>query len=302
MPLKIQDELSQYQAQKIVDTLGIGWNDTFESGPEREDALIQIKKLYKAFISMDCTLLEVNPWAVVKGLDSYGFEQQARMSVLNTNITIDQSALWRQNDIVKYREHLDFKMGNEINPEYMAMHKGINYVHVKGGGNIGCMINGAGLAMAVNDLMVKKDGQIANFMDIGSKVGKDEINFGYQLLAHNKDIDVIFVNIFGGIVDCEEIAEGFLGAINEIQKRAKMRKSSIEYKMRTHFPYELDGELPAMVIRLSGTNSQEAIELIEEYAREHSELDIECVQDLDLAAQLAVEKASARKNSGTDQK
>lgn len=97
-------------------------------------------------------------------------------------------------------------MGISLNNEQLAQSHGINYVDIVGGGNIGVIVNGAGLAMATMDMLKYKNGLAANFMDISGKVDIPEIDYGFQLLAHNNDIDVILLNIFGGIVDCKKVA------------------------------------------------------------------------------------------------
>lgn len=133
--------------------------------------------MYKAFVDMDCTLLEVNPWALVRSMDTDFSELY--MSVLDTKITIDESALSRQPEIKAYRDVINAKMSIHKSEEERANEKGINYVEIKGGGNIGCMVNGAGLAMATMDLISGKHGLAANFMDISGKVDPEAINFGF---------------------------------------------------------------------------------------------------------------------------
>jgi succinyl-CoA synthetase beta subunit len=108
-------------------------------------------------------------------------------------------------------------MGVSLTNEQLAEEHGINYIEIPGGGNIGCIVNGAGLAMSTMDMLKIKDGNPANFMDISGKVDVDAIDFGFQLLAHSKEIDVIFLNIFGGIVNCSKVAEGLLTALTRIE-------------------------------------------------------------------------------------
>lgn len=105
------------------------------------------------------------------------------MSVLDCKVTIDDSALFRHEQIKNEREKIEAHMRTTKHPEQLADEKGINYVEIKGDGNIGCMVNGAGLAMATMDLIEAKNGKAANFMDISGKVGMEEIDFGFQLLV-----------------------------------------------------------------------------------------------------------------------
>lgn len=175
IPLPVERELNNEMAMKIVDTLGID-KVHGEYGLERADSIEQIKNMYKAFISMDATMLEVNPWALVRSMDTDYSELY--MSIIDTKITIDESALVRQPEIRAYRQLIETKMGIQKTREDLAAEKGINYVEIKGGGNIGCMVNGAGLAMATMDLITHKSGQAANFMDISGQVDIEAINFG----------------------------------------------------------------------------------------------------------------------------
>lgn len=230
LPVKVQDYLDKDIADQIVDFLKI---DQIHGryGFVRKDALEQLQKLYKAFIQMDCTLLEVNPWALVRSLED---DHEPYMTVLDCKITIDENAIYRQPEIVKERLIIDAKMKTAPSPETMAYEKGIQYVDIKHGGNIGCIVNGAGLAMATMDLIKFKEGVPANFMDISGKVGREQIEFAFQLLAHNHDIEVIFLNIFGGIVDCELVAQGLIDAITHINenKYRHLRRTQLSQALR----------------------------------------------------------------------
>ena len=146
--------------------------------------------------------------------------------------------------------------------------------------------------MATMDLIQHKNGQAANFMDISGKVDPEAINFGFQLLAHNHDVDVIFMNIFGGIVDCQKIAQGLITAIHQIDA-AKQRHlkgkafgpphhmGSKELLRETYFQFDKDFSIQPIVVRLNGTNALKGIELIEEFCEMHPQYDIRVDQNFD---------------------
>ena len=144
----IAAELSDKLASKIVDDLEL-------TGKTRQQGIEQLKKLYKMFLGVDATQIEVNPWAVTPDLDIY---------CVDAKINVDENAAFRQGEIVK--EHGDSDVGNDIDPnEAKATSVGLNYIALDG--NIGCMVNGAGLAMATMDIIKLKGGKPANFLDVG---------------------------------------------------------------------------------------------------------------------------------------
>lgn len=214
IPIPPLENLNDHVAAEVVDTLGIDELQG-EYSPLRGEAIDQLKRMYKMFVDLDCTLLEINPWAVIRSTDSD--DNELYMSALDCKVTIDDSALWRQSELRHKREVLDAKMGIHQNPEEIALERGINYIDMKGEGDIGCIVNGAGLAMATMDLIDLKNGKCANFMDISGKVGLEEIDLGFLLLAQNPKVKVIFINIFGGIVDCQKVALGLMTSLHEIE-------------------------------------------------------------------------------------
>lgn len=141
-------ELSNKLAEKIVDDLEL-------TGKTRQQGIEQLKNLYRMFLGVDATQIEVNPWAVTPDLDIY---------CVDAKINVDENAAFRQANIVK--EHGESDVGNDIDPnEAKATGVGLNYIALDG--NIGCMVNGAGLAMATMDIIKLKGGKPANFLDVG---------------------------------------------------------------------------------------------------------------------------------------
>ncbi|MEK7825750.1 MAG: ADP-forming succinate--CoA ligase subunit beta [Nitrospirota bacterium] len=179
------------------------------------DSLVQ--KLVKFFIRYDCSLAEINPLAITA---------DDRLLVLDAKINFDDNALFRHEDI---RELRDF---NEEDPlEVKASSHGLSYIRLQG--NIGCMVNGAGLAMATMDLIKKSGGEPANFLDVGGGASAEQVGHALGILLSDKNVKVILVNIFGGIMRCDLLARGIIDAAEKIKV-----------------------DLP-LVIRLKGTNLEE---------------------------------------------
>ncbi|MEK7872140.1 MAG: ADP-forming succinate--CoA ligase subunit beta, partial [Nitrospirota bacterium] len=179
------------------------------------DSLVQ--KLVKFFIRYDCSLAEINPLAITA---------DDRLLVLDAKINFDDNALFRHEDI---RELRDF---NEEDPlEVKASSHGLSYIRLQG--NIGCMVNGAGLAMATMDLIKRSGGEPANFLDVGGGASAGQVGHALGILLSDKNVKVILVNIFGGIMRCDLLARGIIDAAEKIKV-----------------------DLP-LVIRLKGTNLEE---------------------------------------------
>jgi len=201
------------------------------------------KKLYQAFTESDAGMLELNPLVLTK---------EGHLMALDAKINIDDNALARQPSIAAMR---DFDEEDAL--EVKAAKYGLNYIALDG--DIGCMVNGAGLAMATMDMIHLKGSQPANFLDVGGGVSQETVAHGFRLLLEQTHLKAILVNIFGGIVRCDLIALGLLEAL------------------KTH---ELS--IP-LVMRLVGTHEDEGRQLIKE-----SGIQVLWAHDLDEAAQLAV--------------
>tara|TARA_B100001059_G_scaffold195933_1_gene200658 strand:+ start:519 stop:1682 length:1164 start_codon:yes stop_codon:yes gene_type:complete len=164
----------------------------------------QFKKIVngcqKLFIDKDLSLLEINPLVITSSGD---------LHCLDAKINIDENALYRQEDILAKRD-----ASQEDQREYEAKQHDLSYVSLDG--NIGCMVNGAGLAMGTMDTIKLYAGEPANFLDVGGTATKERVGEAFKLILSDKNVKGILVNIFGGIVRCDLIAEGIIGAINEI--------------------------------------------------------------------------------------
>ncbi len=172
------------------------------------------KALYDAYVGTDATLAEINPVVVTK---------QGEVLALDAKWNLDENALFRHKDLAAYRDPTE-----ESELEQKANEYGINYVELDG--NVGCMVNGAGLAMATMDVIKMSGGNPANFLDVGGGANEDQITKAFQLLVSDPSVKAILINIFGGIMKCDVIANGVVAAAKK-----------------------LDLKLP-LVVRLEGTN------------------------------------------------
>lgn len=181
-----------------------------------------LQNLYQLFIDKDASLAEINPLVLTSEGD---------LVALDAKMTFDDSALYRQEEICFFSEPTP-----EEEVELHAKAKGLNYIPMNG--DIGCMVNGAGLAMATMDMIKENDGYPANFLDIGGSSNQRKIVEAMRFLLQDNQVKVILVNIFGGITRCDDVANGLLKAYAE-----------------------LHSDIP-VVVRLTGTNENEARELL----------------------------------------
>lgn len=206
-----------------------------------------IQNLYRLYQESDASLVEINPLIVTKAGD---------VVALDGKINIEENALFRQKKLVSWRDE-----SQEDPQEREAAQHDLNYVSLDG--NIACMVNGAGLAMATMDLIKLHGGEPANFLDVGGGATPERVSEAFKLILANPKVDAILVNIFGGIVRCDEIARGVISAVKEV------------------------GVKVPVVVRLQGTNVDKGRELLAE-----SGLDIIAANDLTDAAQKVVAAAA----------
>lgn len=225
------------QCRQICDDLGL--DKTLSA-----QMIDLMQKLYKMFIENDLALIEINPLVVTK---------QGYLVCLDGKVSLDNSALYRQPKMNEIRDETQ-----EDARELKAEKLDLNYVSLDG--NIGCMVNGAGLAMATMDLIKTYGAEPANFLDVGGSVNENRVIEAFSIILSDEKVKGILINIFGGIVRCDVIARGILGAAE---------------KMDINVP---------IVVRLEGTNAAEGLKLIQD-----SELSILCVDDLDIATKMIVE-------------
>lgn len=180
------------------------------------------KKLYKLYVETDSTLAEINPLVITT---------QNEIKAIDGKMNFDDNALFRQPAILKMREVTD-----EEQKEIDATEKGLSYIKLDG--TIGCMVNGAGLAMATMDMIKLYGGEPANFLDIGGSSNPQKVIDAMNILLSDKNVKAVMINIFGGITRCDDVARGLISALDQI---------------KTKIP---------IVVRLSGTNSKEGLEIL----------------------------------------
>ena len=222
-----------FQTRKIAFNLGL-------SGKAFKEMTKFVAALYTAYVKSDSSLFEINP--VLKTSDD-------KIIAVDSKVTLDNNALFRHKDYVALR---DLREENAIEVEANAA--GLNYVDLDG--NVGCMVNGAGLAMATMDLIKQSGGEPANFLDVGGTADAERVETGFRIIMKDPNVKAILVNIFGGIVRCDRVAQGVVDA----------------YKNMGNI------EIP-IIVRLQGTNAIEAKELIE-----NSGLDVISVTEFQEAA------------------
>jgi len=210
--------LQGFQARKIAFNLGL-------SGAAFKDMTKFVSALYKAYIGSDASLFEINP--VLKPSDD-------RIIAVDAKVTLDDNSLFRHKDFEALRDL------SEENPvEVEAREVGLNYVDLDG--NVGCMVNGAGLAMATMDLIKQAGGDPANFLDVGGTADAARVETAFRLILKDPDVKAILVNIFGGIVRCDRVAQGIVDAYKNMGDAIKV----------------------PIIVRLQGTNADIAKELID---------------------------------------
>ena len=235
--------ISPFQARKLSAPLGL-------DAEQRKVFAEIVRNLYRLFLEKDCSLVEINPLAVT---------EDGRLLALDTKINFDDDGLYRHPEIRELRDP------DEEDPlEVIAKDASVNYIKLDG--NVGCMVNGAGLAMTTMDLIQMAGGEPANFLDVGGGASAEQIEKAFRILTSDPNVKCILINIFGGIMKCDIIAEGVVAAVKAV------------------------GLKVPLVVRLEGTNVNEGKKIIAE-----SGLDVVPADDLDDAAQkivAAVKKAA----------
>ena len=226
--------LMPFQARKIAFNLGL-------SGNAFKEMVKFVTSLYQAYMSSDSSLFEINP--VLKTSDD-------KIMAVDAKVTLDDNALFRHKD---YMEMRDTREENPVEVEAKAV--GLNYVDLDG--NVGCMVNGAGLAMATMDLIKQAGGEPANFLDVGGTADAKRVEEAFRLILKDPNVKAILINIFGGIVRCDRVAQGIVDAYKNMGDAI-------------HVP---------IIVRLQGTNADVAKELID-----NSGLDVQSAIEFQEAA------------------
>ena len=211
------EDLKQFQARKLAFALGL-------SGMQIKHAVKTFLSLWKFFKSYDCSLMEINPLVVTNSDE---------IIALDSKINFDDNALYRHKDIQEMRD-----LSEEEPSEVEADSFNLNYIKLDG--NVGCMVNGAGLAMGTMDIIKLYGGEPANFLDVGGVANAETVAHGFKIILSDSNVKSILINIFGGIVRCDRVAQGVIDALAQ---------------MEVTIP---------VVIRLEGTNAIEARNLLKD--------------------------------------
>ena len=209
--------LQPFQARKLAFALGL-------EGKQINKATTMMLALYKAFVATDASLLEVNPLITTKDGD---------LLALDAKMNFDDNALYRHADLKDLRD-----LAEEDPLEVEASKYALNYIRLDG--NIGCMVNGAGLAMATMDIIKLAGGMPANFLDVGGGANAEQIRNAFKILMSDKNVKAVLINIFGGILRCDVLAQGVIAAVKEL------------------------GVPVPIVIRMKGTNVEEGKRMLAE--------------------------------------
>jgi succinyl-CoA synthetase beta subunit len=229
-----------YQARKLAFGLGL-------PGALVGQAVSFMTSLYRAFEGVDASLVEINPLLVTKA---------GELVALDAKVNFDDNALFRHPELVELR---DFDEEEPL--EVDASKHDLNYIKLEGG-NVGCMVNGAGLAMATMDIIKLAGGNPANFLDVGGGANADQIRNAFRILLADPDVKAVLINIFGGILRCDVLAEGVIAAVRD-----------------------LDVKVP-VVVRMKGNKEPEGRKMLEE-----SGLNFETAEDMTGAAEKVVQAA-----------
>ena len=209
--------MNSFQARKLAFGLNL-------SGSAFKEACSIFMKMYTCYRSTDASLLEINPLILTK---------DERVIALDSKFNFDGNALFRQKEIAEMRD-----LTEEDSMEVEAGKYNLNYIKLDG--NVGCMVNGAGLAMATMDIIKLAGGEPANFLDVGGTASAETVKNGFRIILSDKNVKAVLINIFGGIVRCDRVANGVVEAVKE-----------------------LGLDVP-VVVRLEGTNAEEAQIILEQ--------------------------------------
>jgi succinyl-CoA synthetase beta subunit len=207
--------LRPFQARNLTMALGL-------EGAAAKQAVGMFQALYRLYRELDCSIVEINPLVVT---------EQGDLLALDAKINLDDNALYLHPNVAEMR---DF---DEEDPAEVEAGK-FNLNYIKLDGNVGCMVNGAGLAMATMDIIKLRGGSPANFLDVGGGANVDTVKNGFRIILSDKNVKAVLINIFGGIVRCDRIANGIIEAVREL------------------------GLTVPVVVRLAGTNAEVAKELL----------------------------------------
>jgi succinyl-CoA synthetase beta subunit len=235
--IDLKNEISDDECKKIIEIFKL-------DGNSKDEAVFLIKSIYKMFVSTDANMVEINPLILTK---------EKKVVCLDAKVNFDDNALFRHPEIVDLRD-----LNEEDPAEIEASKHDLAYIKLEG--SIGCMVNGAGLAMATMDIIKLYGSEPANFLDVGGGASKEKVSAAFKIILSDKNVKGILINIFGGIMRCDVLAQGVVDAAKEININVPL------------------------VVRLAGTNFKEGKEILD-----NSGLKLISAENLDDAAKKIVE-------------
>ena len=235
--VELNEEISNQDCEKIIKIFSL-------EGSSKNEAISLIKSIYKMFIKTDANMVEINPLILTK---------EKKIVCLDAKVNFDSNALFRHPEILEFRDL------NEEDPAEIEASKH-DLAYIKLDGSIGCMVNGAGLAMATMDIIKLYGEEPANFLDVGGGASKEKVSAAFKIILSDKNVKGILINIFGGIMRCDVLAQGVVDAAKEINISVPL------------------------VVRLAGTNFKEGKEILD-----NSGLKLISAENLDDAAKKIVE-------------
>ena len=235
--VELKEEISDEECETIIKIFQL-------KGNSKNEAIFLIKSIYKMFVKTDANMVEINPLILTK---------EEKIICLDAKVNFDSNALFRQPEILELRDL------NEEEPAEIEASKH-DLAYIKLDGNIGCMVNGAGLAMATMDIIKQYGEEPANFLDVGGGASKEKVSAAFKIILSDKNVKGILINIFGGIMRCDVLAQGVVDAAKEINIKVPL------------------------VVRLAGTNFKEGKEILD-----NSGLKLISAENLDDAAKKIVE-------------
>ena len=231
------EEITNEECEKVIKIFNL-------SNDSKNQAILLVKSIFKMFTKIDANMIEINPLILTK---------EKKIICLDAKVNFDSNALFRQPEILELRD-----LNEENQTEIEASKHGLSYIKLNG--SIGCMVNGAGLAMATMDIIKLYGEEPANFLDVGGGASKEKVSAAFKIILSDKNVKGILINIFGGIMRCDILAQGVVDAAKEIKI-----------------------EVP-LIVRLAGTNFKEGKEILD-----NSGLQIISANNLDEAAKKIVE-------------
>jgi succinyl-CoA synthetase beta subunit len=230
--------LADFQARRLAFGLGLG-GDAFKQG------VGLIRNLFRLYLARDCSLVEINPLVVTR---------DGRVLALDAKLNFDDNALFRHQEIVGLRD-----VHEEDPLDVEASKYGLNYIKLEG--NVACMVNGAGLAMATMDIVKLAGGEPANFLDVGGGASPEQIENAFRILSSDPGVKAIFINVFGGILRVDRLAEGVIAAVRKLGLNLPVVLRAEGTNVEQGKKMLADSGLPLIMAGDMGEGARKAVEL-----------------------------------------